>query len=106
LFNEEQDGDEGTKQKPKTCALNASQGNLATYEKGRRDVPLWILKKLKIYPEILVGLNKNFEIKNPFPLYSCSSLARIIANFCGDGSIDFERLKRSRRVPPTNRNEF
>ncbi|MBI1974235.1 topoisomerase DNA-binding C4 zinc finger domain-containing protein [Candidatus Micrarchaeota archaeon] len=78
--------------------LGVGQGNLSSYETGKRDVPLWAIKRLGVFPETLVGVNKLLKIRNPFPVRSSSAFARIIANFCGDGSIDFSKLARENCV--------
>ena len=81
-------------QKQFSKRFGSSQGNLSSYENGKRDIPLWLIKQLEIVPNELIGVNKNLHIPNPFPIRSSSSLACIIANLWGDGSLDAEKVKK------------
>ncbi len=45
------------------------------------------------FPDLLASRNC-YTVVNPFPLRMTSALARLLANFVGDGSIDREKLKK------------
>ncbi|WP_255197306.1 DNA topoisomerase [Halorarius litoreus] len=67
--------------------LGTRRHYLSRYETDERDVPVWILGELGIRPEEIHGLNYDTTFENPFPLEWSDTLARVLGNVLGDGSI-------------------
>ncbi|NHX40726.1 MULTISPECIES: DNA topoisomerase I [Haloarcula] len=57
------------------------------YERGEKDVPVWLLGELDIRPDRIHGLNYETSFENPFPLEWSPELAQVIGCLLGDGSI-------------------
>ena len=74
--------------------IGLPQSSICLYEKSK-NIPLYLFKTLNLdKPNYLNSENKNLKIKNPFPLRLTSPLARILAKFVGDASIDKEKIRR------------
>lgn len=70
------------------------QSNISNYER-QKILPLYIIHRLKMKkPEYIASHDRKIIIKNPFPLKMNSSLARIVSNLVGDGSIDSKKIKK------------
>ncbi|MBI2106642.1 DNA topoisomerase I, partial [Candidatus Woesearchaeota archaeon] len=85
-----------------------TQSEVCRYEKSKF-IPLCLFKKMELSePKEVYSNNKEFLIKNPFPLRMKSSLTRILGNLVGDCSIDKEKIKKENcydfRYHNTNQN--
>jgi len=67
--------------------LDGRRCHLSAYETGQRDVPAWILGEFGLRPDRIHGLNRDTTVENPFPLEWTPTLARVLGNLLGDGSI-------------------
>ncbi len=68
---------------------------IGKYERGQKDVPVWLLGELDIRPDRIHGLNYDTSFENPFPLEWSPELARVVGCLLGDGSIhrnDYENV--------------
>ncbi len=79
--------DTGETQYEFAARFGIDQSHVSLYERGERDVPVWLLAELDIEPDELHGLNYEATFENPFPIEWSVELARIIGNVLGDGSI-------------------
>jgi DNA topoisomerase-1 len=77
-------------QRELAARLGTDQRRISAIESGRRGAPVWVLGELGVRPEKLLGLNDDVEFENPFPIRWTPTLASVLGNLLGDGSVSVD----------------